>query len=208
MGDSSPTSRWSARGRRRAGFRAFLQHPLQRLFVQAEVGHQLLQLEVFLLQDPQAPHLGHAHALELFRPPVEGLLANPNLPADLVNRRAFLRLSRAQGHLPRGTPGTLHGTILLTFRFRSSRKTRISTGTGSGEQITFSSRRAPQYLTIRRLLQAGKHHQFERAARSRSGRPEPRKTASPTDSPPEPKQSSSLKSSSLSRDPSNPPQLL
>ena len=56
----------------------FLQHLLQRLFVQAEVGHQLLQLAVLLPQDPQAPHLGHAHAVELFHPPVEGLLANPN----------------------------------------------------------------------------------------------------------------------------------
>ena len=82
------------------------------LLVQAEVGHQLLQLAIILLQDPEPPYLRHTHALELILPPVEDLLADAHLASDLCCRRAVIRLAQAERNQLQSVPGTLHGTPL------------------------------------------------------------------------------------------------
>jgi hypothetical protein len=58
---------------------------LEHLAIERKVSHQLLQLRVLILKLLQPSHLRRRHSLVLF-PPVEvGRLANPCLPADLLN---------------------------------------------------------------------------------------------------------------------------
>jgi hypothetical protein len=52
------------------------------MFVQRQVGHDLLQLPVLFLQLAESPEFGHPHAFALPPPPVERLLAHPDLPAN------------------------------------------------------------------------------------------------------------------------------
>ena len=74
---------------------------LQHLPIQGQVGHDLLQAAVLILQCLQPAHLVRQQTSIPFFPVEVGRLTDPGLAADLRNRRAFLallqdeRLSRA-----------------------------------------------------------------------------------------------------------------
>src|SRR5262245_5012873 len=63
--------------------RAFSDDLLQHVSVQGQIGHQLLEPPILLFQLPQPPQLGDPHPSELALPTGEGLLAHPQLTADL-----------------------------------------------------------------------------------------------------------------------------
>ena len=62
-----------------------------------------------------------------------------NLAAHPGHWCAPLCLTQARGHLLRCIPGLFHGNILLFRKSRSSHKTRIPAGPGSGEQVSILS---------------------------------------------------------------------
>jgi hypothetical protein len=76
----------------RAGFIFSVDHVLQHLLVEREIGHQLLEPLVHLLELLQPHHLrGHQPAI-LLAPIVVGRLADAGLTAHLLDPRALRRL--------------------------------------------------------------------------------------------------------------------
>ena len=78
------------------------------MFVEGQIGHELLECEVFFFQLAQTPQLGDAHTGELFLPAVEGLLADAELAADVGDRRTGLGLAERVGDLLLSKGGLLH----------------------------------------------------------------------------------------------------
>jgi hypothetical protein len=65
----------------------------------SQIGHDLLQLAVLLLELAQPLHLRWRQAGVLLAPIVIGRLADPRLAADLTDRCAFLSLPQNEGNL-------------------------------------------------------------------------------------------------------------
>ena len=104
------------------------------MLIQAEIGDQLLQLAVFVLELLQAPQLaGTKPAIQLL-PAVERLLRNPHPPDDLGHRRSRLRLLQGEGNLLLGEPTLLHGSA-PPFRVSQNRKIRIQAGGEKREDV-------------------------------------------------------------------------
>ena len=69
---------------------------MEDLLVQGQIRHQALQAAVFVLELLQLLDLAGRHLTEFLLPPVEGLLSNPQLPAELRNRQSMLDLLQRQ----------------------------------------------------------------------------------------------------------------
>lgn len=69
------------------------------MFIQREVGDQLLELEVLLLELSEAAQLCYAQAGKLFLPAVEGLLGDTEAAADFKDWRARFNLAERVGDL-------------------------------------------------------------------------------------------------------------
>jgi len=63
----------------------FSQNVLEHLFVQGQVGYQLLEPTVFILEYLQSSKLGNAHAGKLPLPPVESVLRYAHLAAHFTD---------------------------------------------------------------------------------------------------------------------------
>jgi hypothetical protein len=74
-----------------------LQHLLEHLFVQGEIGDHLLEAAIFVLELPHASQLDDPHACVALLPGVEDRLADAELAADLRGRRALLGLAQRVG---------------------------------------------------------------------------------------------------------------
>lgn len=85
------------------------QDVLQHLLVQAQVGHQLLELPVLLLELTQPAQLGDPHAAEPLLPPVEDGLADAHLAHDVAHGGARLLLPQGEGDLLLGELRLPHG---------------------------------------------------------------------------------------------------
>ena len=82
------------------------------VLVQAQIGDQLFQVAVLVLELLQPPQLTHAEpAIELL-PTIERLLRDPHPTDHLGHRRPRLRLLQRIGNLFLGVPGLLHGMLL------------------------------------------------------------------------------------------------
>jgi len=77
----------------------FFQDVLEHRLVQTQVCNQTLQIAVLLLENLQPADLGNAETTELILPPVERLLRDLNLPADLLHRRATFDLPQSTRNL-------------------------------------------------------------------------------------------------------------
>jgi hypothetical protein len=111
---------------------------LQHRLVEREVGDDLLQPPVLLLELPQPPDLGHAHVAEPLLPAIERLLTDAELAAELDHGRAGLRLPQREADLLLRV--TLPGHRLPSPASKEhARKTRIAGGSGFGEGTTISS---------------------------------------------------------------------
>lgn len=71
--------------RRCEGARAFCDHHLHHRPVQAQIGHDLLELAVLFLKLPQPPQLRRAHAALLLAPDVERHIADAHLASNLTD---------------------------------------------------------------------------------------------------------------------------
>ena len=90
-----PDTSFSAICRLRPGLTAFFQSLLQKLLAQHLVGEHPLEPGVLLLKLLELLGLIDLHHAELLLPPVEGLLADLPLTADVPDRLvAFLRLTQ------------------------------------------------------------------------------------------------------------------
>src|SRR5262249_48781274 len=87
----------------------FSEQILEHHLVEREVGHEALELRVFLFELPQVPHLADAHAGVFALPDVDGLLADAQTPCDVRHGRARLALAHGGGHLRFGEFRSLHG---------------------------------------------------------------------------------------------------
>src|SRR6218665_270864 len=106
-----PNSRISSgtSSRRREGPRLFLNNVLQHRLVQAQVGHDLLELAILLFKLAQASKVRRPHAGVLLTPLVERGIADAHLAADLLDADAQLRLLQRVGHLLLGELALPHG---------------------------------------------------------------------------------------------------
>ena len=89
----------------------FCEQEPQALIVERKLPHKLLQLSVLLLQPLQPLCVGHVHPAELGFPPVEGLLANSELSADLGCCPAGLVLFQGQDDLLLGVSALSQGAL-------------------------------------------------------------------------------------------------
>lgn len=109
---------------------------LKHLPVQSQIGNNLLQSPVLVLECLQAAHLiGQQAAIPLL--PVElRRLTDPGLPADLGDRRAFLALLQDEGLLSLRELQCLQAIPLLSQPRKFSGKLQLQT-------IQLSGGRAP-----------------------------------------------------------------
>lgn len=94
--------------RRRPGLTPFLQHLLEHLLVEGQIGDDLFEPAIFVLELAYPPELGDAHPRIALFPGVEGGLTDPELAADLGRGDALLGLAQGLGDLLFGEPGLLH----------------------------------------------------------------------------------------------------
>ncbi len=113
----------------------FCEQVLQHQLVEAEIGHQLLQLSVLFLQLLQPPDLSDPHPGVLLLPPVEGLLADAHLPNHFRDWSTQLSLAQSIGDLLLGVPALLHSHT-------GSWRRRVSPPT------TVAPRRSPRTLPV------------------------------------------------------------
>jgi hypothetical protein len=76
--------------------------------VEREIGHEAFELAILVPPLPQLAELGDAQRAEALLPPVERLLADAELAADLADGRAGLGLVQGQGDLLVGKLARLH----------------------------------------------------------------------------------------------------
>src|SRR6516164_196958 len=103
---SRETIRPAPDGARASG--VFSQRLRQHVLVEREIGDQMLQSGVFVLELPQAAELAHAQMRVLLLPDVERGLADPQLPAHVADRAATLGLAQRVGDLLLGEFRALH----------------------------------------------------------------------------------------------------
>src|SRR5262249_21433736 len=107
------------------------EQPLERLVVQREVRDQMLEPAVFVLQLPKPPCLRDLQSAVLRFPPIESLLRNALLPADLLRRLSRLPFLQHSYDLFLGELFCAHA-VLLSIPGGSD----ISRGPTFGEQVT------------------------------------------------------------------------
>ena len=123
----------------------FSQRPRQHVFVEREIGDQALQPRVLVLQLPEAPDLAHAQVGVLLLPRVERGFADPQLPADVRDRRARLDLAQRIGDLLLGEsramgPPPVCGGPLKPLPYSSFRLPSLSGDVSRVQQDTASGR--------------------------------------------------------------------
>src|SRR5262249_14920972 len=119
------------------GSSPFSQDVLQHLLVEAQVGDELAEALVLLLQLLEPAQLGDAHPAEPLLPAIEGGLADAQLADDVRHGRAGLLLPQGERDLFFGIPGLLHGLgAPLTRPDRI--KSRKLDGPGNGERVTYT----------------------------------------------------------------------
>ena len=69
-----------------AGPTIFCVHLLEDLHLHGQIGHQVLEPPVLLLQSPEPPRFGHVHSAVLLLPGVERRLAHVVLGAHRLDR--------------------------------------------------------------------------------------------------------------------------
>src|SRR2546430_12468852 len=97
---------------------------LQHHLVQAEIGDQLLELGILLLELPQPPQLRRPQPGKPFLPVEERRLGDAHLATDFLHRRAELLLLQRKGDLFLSEPRPLHDMLLSPPR-GSCRKTLL-----------------------------------------------------------------------------------
>ena len=80
--------------------------------IQGQIGHELLESTVLVLQLPQSPILGNCHLAVPLAPDVVGRLADPDGPCDLGNGRARIDLPQRGGNLFLRKLALLHAFLL------------------------------------------------------------------------------------------------
>ena len=85
-----------------------LQSVVRDVLVEPKVGNQLLQLPILVLKLLELAHLGDAHPRELAHSAVEGRLADAELAAHLLHRRAALGLPQSKRDLLARRSALLH----------------------------------------------------------------------------------------------------
>jgi len=80
--------------------------------VQAQVGHDLLELAVFFFELAQPTQFGRPHTRILLAPHVEGCVADAHLAAYLLNTGAQFRLLQRKGDLILCEFALLHDMLL------------------------------------------------------------------------------------------------
>src|SRR4051812_19546320 len=118
------------------------------MLVQAEVGDQLLQLAVLVLELLQPSQLPGAKPAVKLLPAVKRLLRNPHPTDHFRHRRPGLRLLQREGDLLFGVPALLHGSA-PPIRGLQNRKTLIHAGGENREDVTrlASSFKISSYLS-------------------------------------------------------------
>jgi hypothetical protein len=81
--------------------------------VDGEIGDELLEPSIFVLDLPQSSQLTDAQVGELLLPEVERRLANAELSTDIAGRRAALGLAQRVRDLLLGELRALHGPLPL-----------------------------------------------------------------------------------------------
>jgi hypothetical protein len=82
--------------------------------IEREVGHQAVELRVFLAELPEFPQFTEAQPRILAFPHVERLLADAHITTDFRNRRPALRLPQGGQHLLFAMPSSsCHRRVLL-----------------------------------------------------------------------------------------------
>ena len=103
--------------------------------MQAQIGHDLLELAVFFLQLAKAAQFGRTDTAVTLLPNVEGRLADAHLATDLLDTGTQLSFSEGKGDSLLGEFAFLHDMLLPTWGvhhagFLCSRTVR-NPGTGS-----------------------------------------------------------------------------
>ena len=93
--------------------------------VDRQVGHNLLQPRVLVLELLQPLHLRRKQPGILLLPIKVGCLADPGLPADLRNRRSIFALIDDERHLRVRENARLHPIPLLSQPGKRSRKLQL-----------------------------------------------------------------------------------
>src|SRR5258706_16370798 len=72
---------------------------LQHMLIQRQIGDELLELAVLILELAQPSQLGHSHSGEFLLPAIKGLLTDAELPTDLGDRCSRFYLAYGIRHL-------------------------------------------------------------------------------------------------------------
>jgi hypothetical protein len=84
---------------------------LKDVFVQSEVGYELLELAVLFFELAKATEFSYTHTGELL-PSIEGLFSDAELAADFEDWCACFDLAESLGYLLFGELGLLHRDLL------------------------------------------------------------------------------------------------
>jgi hypothetical protein len=93
----------------------FCDHRLQHRLVQAQLGHDLLELAVLFFELAQPTQLRWPHACVLLAPHIEGRIAYAHLAAHLLDAGAQFRLLERKGNLILSELALLHDMLLARF---------------------------------------------------------------------------------------------
>src|ERR1017187_7420073 len=109
----------------------FSEHPLEGRHVQRQLGDDVLQSPVFILEHAQLLGVAHVHAAVLGFPAIEALLADPMPPAQVLRLGSSLGLLENRDDLLLGKPLPLHVGSPLVSLWR----THTLCGSLLGEQV-------------------------------------------------------------------------
>lgn len=123
---------WLTQIRLWAAVRTFCDHLLQHRLVQAQVGHQLLELAILFFQLTQPLELRWPKTAVLLLPVIKSSFGNPHLPADLGHRCPELGLLQRIRNLLFGKTRLLHGMTPHPARGPSCRILYLSVAQFSG----------------------------------------------------------------------------
>ena len=117
---SDPSDQWPVHACARAS-ELFCKYVLQHRLVQAQVGHQSLELIVLFFELPQSAQLRWAQAAVPLASLVERRIADAQLAADLIDLRAQLHLLEGIGNLLLSDSALLHNMIPFSISEKSCR---------------------------------------------------------------------------------------